>query len=254
MIAFYHDKDFDALKLGCTLPNLGNICLYESTDTKFHVSWKQIKTCWGKTENMMLVVLLSFFHGKQLLLTLFFPKVHKNMQLSIVGLILANYTPNRWVNSYPPVFIRVGISIHRQVDSHLDKTRPVAFKKWSSVFLTSKTRLQKRELLYRKQTKEKWQLQCWWFFFHCNNVFEARGCFHHFCPCQDVRPSLTAEGVQVGSKKVELDELRRSYIREKGFIVIEMWECEWWSLCNRSINVKKHIRENFPCRRSLAVE
>ena len=36
MIAFYHDKDIDMLKLGCTLPNLANICLHKSTDVKFY--------------------------------------------------------------------------------------------------------------------------------------------------------------------------------------------------------------------------
>ena len=36
MIAFYHDKDIDKLKLGCTLPNLANICLRKSTDAKFY--------------------------------------------------------------------------------------------------------------------------------------------------------------------------------------------------------------------------
>ena len=36
MIAFYHDKDIDMLKLGCTLPNLANICLHKSTDAKFY--------------------------------------------------------------------------------------------------------------------------------------------------------------------------------------------------------------------------
>ena len=36
MIAFYHDKDIDMLKLGCTLPNLANICLLKSTDAKFY--------------------------------------------------------------------------------------------------------------------------------------------------------------------------------------------------------------------------
>ena len=36
MIAFYHDKDIHMLKLGCTLPNLANICLHKSTDTKFY--------------------------------------------------------------------------------------------------------------------------------------------------------------------------------------------------------------------------
>ena len=36
VIAFYHDKDIDMLKLGCTLPNLATICLHEPTDAKFY--------------------------------------------------------------------------------------------------------------------------------------------------------------------------------------------------------------------------
>ena len=36
MIAFYHDKDIDMLKLSCTLPNLANICLHKFTDGKFY--------------------------------------------------------------------------------------------------------------------------------------------------------------------------------------------------------------------------
>ena len=36
MIAFYHDKDVDMLKLGCNLTNLANICLQKSTDAKFY--------------------------------------------------------------------------------------------------------------------------------------------------------------------------------------------------------------------------
>ena len=35
-IAFYHDKEVDMLKLCCTLPNLANNCLHNSTDAKFH--------------------------------------------------------------------------------------------------------------------------------------------------------------------------------------------------------------------------
>ena len=41
-------------------------------------------------------------------------------------------------------------------------------------------------------------------------------------------------------------------MKEKGFKV--MWECEWWSLYKTTNNVKQHIREHFPYRRSLAVE
>ena len=36
MIEFYHNKGVDMLKLGCTLPNLANICLHKSTDSKLY--------------------------------------------------------------------------------------------------------------------------------------------------------------------------------------------------------------------------
>ena len=36
MNEFYHQKEIDMLKLGCTLPNLANICLHKSTDSKFY--------------------------------------------------------------------------------------------------------------------------------------------------------------------------------------------------------------------------
>ena len=79
-------------------------------------------------------------------------------------------------------------------------------------------------------------------------------CFHHFCPCQELRPFLTEEDIQRGSRKRKLDALRRPYIQEKGFKVIEMWECEWWRLYKTTNTVKKHIREHFPHRRSVAAE
>ena len=49
----------------------------------------------------------------------------------LVGLMPVNYIPTRCVNECPLVFIRVGISIQKQIDSHLDKTRPAALKIWS---------------------------------------------------------------------------------------------------------------------------
>ena len=36
MLAFYHKKEIDMLKLGCTLPNFANICLHKSTSAKFY--------------------------------------------------------------------------------------------------------------------------------------------------------------------------------------------------------------------------
>ena len=84
-----------------------------------------------------MVVFLLFLHVKQLLMKL----LYKSLQTcanQLWVLILANYTPIRYVSSRPPVFIRVEISIHRQVCSHLDKTRPVALKTWSCPLFNEK--------------------------------------------------------------------------------------------------------------------
>ena len=76
------------------------------------------------------------------------------------------------------------------------------------------------------------------------------GCFYHFCPCQELHRTPTEKDIKRGSRKRKLDELRRGYI-QKGFTVIQMWECDWCRLYKTTTNVKLHIRENFPYRRSL---
>ena len=54
---------------------------------------------------------------------------------------------------------------------------------------------------------------------HCNTVFEAMGCFYYFRQCQELRPSLTEEDIQRGTKRRELDAETTLYTRErlKGF-------------------------------------
>ena len=79
---------------------------------------------------------------------------------------------------------------------------------------------------------------------------KQRVAFTTFVPVKScVHP--TEEVIKRASKKRDLDELRRDYIQEKSFTVIEMWECEWWRFYKTATFVKLHIRENFPYRRSL---
>ena len=89
------------------------------------------------------------------------------------------------------------------------------------------------------------------FWAHYNTVFETMGCFHHYCPCQEARPALTEEDIQRGTKKREPDEMRKQYIDEKGYTVVEMWECDWWKLYKTDVSVKEHLRESFPYKRPL---
>ena len=90
--------------------------------------------------------------------------------------------------------------------------------------------------------------------YHCNTVFEAMGCYYHNCPCQEARPSLTDTDTERGVKKRQQDEMRRDYIQQKGYQIVEMWECEWRSLYETDASVKCHLRENFPYKRPLSEE
>ena len=53
MIEFYHQKEIDMLKLDCTLPNLANIRLHKSTDSKFYPITESDKDLLEKTREDM---------------------------------------------------------------------------------------------------------------------------------------------------------------------------------------------------------
>ena len=80
------------------------------------------------------------------------------------------------------------------------------------------------------------------------------GCYYHFCPCQETRPSLSDEDIERGNKKRELDDLRREYNCEKGYKIEEIWECEWWQNLKTNEKIKNHIRSNFPYERTLSTD
>ena len=75
------------------------------------------------------------------------------------------------------------------------------------------------------------------------------GSYFHFCPCQEARPSLTYDDTKGGTKKSEMDELRKEYIREKRYSIEEMRECSWWDQFKNNVDVKNHVRTHFPCKK-----
>ena len=202
---------------------------------------------------MLLVVHLSFLHAKQLLMKLLFERVQTYAN-PLLELMPANYIPTRCVNSCPPVFIRVGISIQKRVDSRHNKTRPAALKIWSCPISNEQDQNVKLKASLEQADRRKltssvlmrfvpiaaFCLKPWVSF---TTSVLAKSCV-----------PLTEEDIQRGGKKRELDALRRHFIQEKGCKVSEMWECEWWILYKTTNTVKQHIREHFPYRRSHAAE
>ena len=86
---------------------------------------------------------------------------------------------------------------------------------------------------------------------HCKTVFEAMGCYYRFCSCQETHPSLSEQDIERGNKKREMEELRREYMKERGYKVQEMWECEWWELFKTDSSVKNHVKTKFLYKRLL---
>ena len=64
IVQFYHNKGIDMLKLGCTLPNLANICLHKSTNYKFHPFCESDKDLCEKIREDMTGVSSTVFTRK----------------------------------------------------------------------------------------------------------------------------------------------------------------------------------------------
>ena len=73
-------------------------------------------------------------------------------------------------------------------------------------------------------------------------------CFYHYRLCQEAAPSQTEENIQRETKKREMDELRKEYIEEKTYTVVELREFEEWKT---DLSAKKHFRESFLYKRKL---
>ena len=80
------------------------------------------------------------------------------------------------------------------------------------------------------------------------------GCYYHHCPCQEARPSLTDNELMRGINKRVQDQMRKEYMQQKGYKIIEMWEFSWWELYRTDAPVKSYLRANFPYKRPLSEE
>ena len=218
------------LKLGCILPEQADICLHKTTDGKFCRFTEGDKNLfWKKFEKVLLVVQLGFSHSNQLLRLLF--KSLQTYANLLLRLMPANYIPPRCVNSCLPVVIRDGVPIQKRLDSHLDKTRPAALKIWSSPISNEQDQnVILKASLQQADRKKLTVLKLIGFVLIATLCLKPCVAFTTSVPVKEVRLSLTEEVFQRGSKEREVNALRRHYIREKGFNVIETRECERWRI------------------------
>ena len=108
MIVFYHDKNIDMLELGCTSPNLANICLHKSTDAKFYPFTEGDKELLEKIREYVVGGPSIVFTRKAVVDETFIRK-SANICKSIVGIDASQLYPYSMCQSCLPVFIRVWI-------------------------------------------------------------------------------------------------------------------------------------------------
>ena len=208
------------LKLGCTLPNLANICLHKSTDAKFFPFTEGDKDLMEKIGDDVVGGPSIVFTRKAVVDETFIQK-STNIGKSIVGLDASQLYPYLMCQPMP-----TGLYMRWDIDSETSRFTPrqnktLGFENMVMSYF-QRTRAGCKIESFFTTGREK-EVDCFsvdGFCCHSNIVFEAMGCFYHFCSCQELRPSLTEEDIERGSKKRALDALRRHYFQEKGFKVI----------------------------------
>ena len=92
MLAFYHKKGIDMLKLRCTLPNLTNICLHKTTSTKFYPFIETDKDLLQKIREDMVGGPSTVFTRKAVVDETFI-RISENLCKSIVGIDASQLYP-----------------------------------------------------------------------------------------------------------------------------------------------------------------
>ena len=222
MIEFYHSKRIDMLKLGFTLPNLANICLHSSTNVKFYQFPEKDKDLLEKIREDV-VGGPSIVFTRKAVVGQTRIRSSSNTCKSIVGIDASQLYPHAMCQPMP-----TGLYTRWEFNADLQRFKPRStttrsFENMVMAFFQNSRPECNLESFYTTGTQRK--IDCFsvdGFCSHCNTIFEALGCFYHFCKCQEVQPCLTDEDIVKGQRKREMDELRRSYLREKNYSIIEM--------------------------------
>ena len=129
MIEFYHHKGIDMLKLGCTLPNLANICLHKSKDSKFFSFTELDKDLLGKIREDMVGSPSIVFTRKAVVMKLLYAN-HQTCANQLLVSMLVSFIPTQCVKQSLLDCIRDGSTILKPRDSQLAKTNLAPLRIW----------------------------------------------------------------------------------------------------------------------------
>ena len=233
---------------------MANICLHKSTDSKFHPFLQSDKDFLEKIGED-LVGRPSNVPTRKSVVDETFIRKSTNLCKPIVGIDASQLYPYSMCPPMPTgLYTRWEyVSENKRFTARQNKSR--SFENMVlSYFQQSRADCKNESNITTGRQKKIGCFSVDGISYDCNTVFEAMGCYYHYCPCQKARPSLTDSDIERGMKKRQQDEMRRDYIQQKGYETVELWECEWWRLYKTASPVKSYLRANFHYKRPLNEE
>ena len=246
MKSFYHNINIDMLKLGLTLPSLANRILHNSTSTKFFP--------FSKEDSFYDDYIREWLTGGPSIIFNRYAKVGEtflentdNLCRAIVGIDASQLYPYAMTQQMPSgVYVKWEYCEQTNL-FHPRRNKRSYFEQIVLQFIQkSRPECTIQTQFTSAKQKKIGRFAVDGYCAHCNTVFEAMGCFYHFCTCQE-RKNLLLEDIEKGLKRRERTEYRRDYIRNLGYQIEEIWECTWWTWVRENRNgAKKFMSENFP--------
>ena len=203
MMKFYQDQKIDMLKLGCTLPNLANICLHKSMDRKFYPFIEADKDLHEKIRSEMTGGPSIVFTRKAVVDKTFIRRSN-NICKAIVGIDASQLYPLSMCQAMP-----TGLYTRWEFDSDLQKfkARQNKIRKFENMVMpfyqatSPKCTIESFYTTGKQKKIDSFTVDG--FCGHCQTIFEALGCYYHFCPCRETQPNLSEDQFEFGIRKRE---------------------------------------------------
>ncbi len=248
MMQSYHSKSVDFMKLGCTLPSIANRVLHNSTDKKFFFLEQRARICITSCERILWADLQSCLPAKLLLVKRIFAipiinvkQLRESMQVS--------FTPMQCRRRCQLDNIHVMISTRKNVCLYYDKIG----EHYSSLKFCITSRKITRVGKFLLTTVRELNIELAhisWTGFVCSTIFEAMGCYYHGCECMSEK--ITSEEIKKREKRQEHDRKRKEYLSQKGYTVVEMWECQFRTILAENLALRQELNSKYPKKQALS--
>ena len=244
MMKFYHDRGIDMLKLGCTLPNLANRILHSSTNFKFFP--------FIESDRQYDDYIRKWLTGGPSIIFTRYAKVgdtkiknSSNVCKAIVGIDASHLYPFAMTKELPTgPYTKWELKEDNRF--HPNRLRRSHFEELILEFQQFKHPECSIQTQFNGKQKKFGRFSVDGYCSHCSTVFEAMGCFYHFCHCQEKR-RLPLEDIEKGVKRRQSDAFRRRFLRSKGLKIVEIWECQWWRMVkSNEEGAKDFMKKNHP--------